>query len=345
MKVLGIDTTADDTCAAVVEDGKTIRANVIFSQSKLHEKFGGIVPQIAAFEHLKNVLPAVEAALKEAQTDFSDIDLFAVGLSPDPALNYYFISLNSAKVFSSVFKKPLIGVDHMEGHIFANFAQHPDISFPFVSLTVAGGHTILSYVTDFGRYEILGQTRDDAAGEAFDKVARLLGLGYPGGPAIDTASEMGNDSAYAFPRPMIKDGSLNFSFSGLKTAVWYLVRDLKKRFGEVLPEPIVKDIAASFRRAAVEVLVDKFFKAAKFKKVSMVILGGGVAANDLLRREIKTRGEKEGLKVFFPAKNLCTDNAVGTAVAGYYKFIRCGGDNLLTLKHYREKPLMNWDYG
>ena len=343
MKVLGIDTTADDTCAAVVEDGKTILSNVVFSQSKLHEKFGGIVPQIAAFEHLKNVLPSVEVALKKAQTDFSGIDLFAVGQSPDPALNYYFISLNSAKVFSSVFKKPLIGVDHMEGHIFANFAQHSDIVFPFVSLTVAGGHTILSFVTDFGHYEILGQTRDDAAGEAFDKVSRILGLGYPGGPAIDTASEMGNDLAYDFPRPMIKDAALDFSFSGLKTAVWYLVRDLKKGLGEVLPEPIVKDIAASFRRAAVEVLVDKLFKAAKLKKVNLVVLGGGVAANDLLRREVKTRGEKEGLKVFFPPKDLCTDNAVGTAVAGYYKFINCGGDDLLTLEHYREKPLMNWN--
>ena len=343
LKGLGIDTTADDTCAAVVEDGKRILSNIIFSQSSLHAKFGGIVPQIASYEHLRNVLPAVEAALRQSGLSLPPIDLFSVGLSPDPALSYYFTSLNTAKIFSAVFTKPLVGVDHMEGHIFANLVEHPEIKFPFVSLTVAGGHTILSYVTDFGEYEILGQTRDDAAGEAFDKVARLLSLGYPGGPAIDTASETGNDSAYDLPRPMIKDDSFDFSFSGLKTAVWYLVRDLKKGFGEVLPEPLVKDIAASFRRAAVEVLVEKLFKAAKLKKVNLVVLGGGVAANDLIRKEAKTRGGREGLKVFFPSKNLCTDNAVGTAAVGYYRFLRGGNDDLLTLKHYRERPLMNWN--
>lgn len=342
MKVLGIDTTADDTCAALVEDGRRILSNVVHSQSKLHAKFGGIVPQIASYEHLRNILPCVEAALNEAKVRLPEIDLIAFGQSPDRALSYYHISLNTAKVFAVVLGKPLVGVDHMESHILANFAVFTDLEFPFVALTVAGGHTILSYVGGFGQYEILGQTKDDAAGEAFDKVARLLNLGYPGGPVIDEAAKKGNSSAYNFPRPMIKDSSLDFSFSGLKTAVYYLIRDLKEKRGEALPLEVTYDLAASFRAAVVDVLIDKLFRALDLKKVRTIVLGGGVSANDLLRGIASKRAKEVGMKLYYPPKELCTDNAVGIAVVGYYKFKKCGGDDLLTLKHYRENPLMNW---
>ena len=207
---------------------------------------------------------------------------------------------------------------------------------------MAGGHTLLSYVSDFGSYEILGSTRDDAAGEAFDKVARLLRLGYPGGPLIDLAAEKGNEKSFVLPSPMIHDASLDFSYAGLKTAVWRLVKSLEKDYPQGLPSLMVSDIAASFRRAAVKVLVEKLFKAASIKKVGAVVLGGGVAANQLIRSEVTREGAARGLRVVLPSLKLCTDNAVGTAVAAFYKFRKCGGDDPLTLKHYRERPLMNW---
>lgn len=342
MITLGIDTTADDTCAAIVGNGKHVLSNIIFSQSSLHGKFGGIVPQIASYEHLHNVIPCVDAALRESGIDISNIDLFSVGLSPDPALSYYFISLSVAKVFSLVYKKPLVGIDHMEGHIMANFAENLDIKFPFVALTVAGGHTLLSYVSGLGEYQILGHSRDDAAGEAFDKVARLLKLGYPGGPVIDKAADKGNDESYDFPSPMIFDSSFDFSYSGLKTSVVRKVRELENNYPNGLPEDIVNNLAASFRKAAIRVLVEKLFRAVKYKNCNSVVLGGGVAANKLLRELVVDRGKEESTATYFPTVKLCTDNAVGTAIAGYYKFLKCGGDDPLTLKHYREKPLTNW---
>ncbi len=341
MKVLGLDTTADDTCAAVVADGKKIFANVVFSQSRLHEKYGGIVPQIASREHLKNILPVADEALNQAGLKLKNIDLISVGQSPDPALSYYHIGLTTAKSLAYVLKIPLVGVDHMEAHIFANVPVHPDLTFPFISLTAAGGHTILVLVKDLGRYKVLGSTRDDAAGEAFDKVARILGLGYPGGPAIDAAAALGNPKAFNFPRPMKNHKGFDFSYSGLKTAVYLQVKKMTAG-GRKLLAGEVSDLAASFRAATVDSLLDKTFKACREFGLKRVVLGGGVAANDLIRAEADRFGREKGIDIFYPPKNLCTDNAVGTATLGYHQFKKKGPDDLFKLSYFRKSPLESW---
>ena len=373
MKVLGIDTTADDTCAALVADGKTVLSNVVFSQKLLHQKYGGIVPQIASREHLRNVLPAIEAAFKESSPrvkqgqilSLENIDLIAVGQAPDPALSYYHVGLTTAKTLAYVLGKPLAGVDHMEAHIFANLAVFTDLKFPLISLTAAGGHTLLVLAHGFGRYQVLGSTLDDAAGEAFDKVARLLGLGYPGGPAIDLAAQDGDPSAYIFPRPMSQKKSYGFSYSGLKTAVYLKVKELREtsatakagsrlgwRVGSAgwrtqgrvreLTSQQVADLAASFRAAVVDSLLAKTFKACLEFGLKRVVLGGGVAANDLIRKKASDLGKVGGVQVFYPPKNLCTDNAVGTAVLGYYQYQKKGPDDLFGLSYFRKSPLEAW---
>lgn len=341
MKVLGLDTTADDTCAAVVEDGKKILANAGFSQRLLHQKYGGIVPQIASREHLKNVLPVIDAALKQSNLKLKDIDLFSVGQSPDPALSYYHTGLTTAKILAYVLNRPLVGVDHMEAHIFANFPVHPDLAFPFVSLTAAGGHTLLCLIRGFGDYQILGVTLDDAAGEAFDKVARILGLGYPGGPAIDKVAALGNPKAFSFPRPMKNHKSFDFSYSGLKTAVYLQVKKIIGG-GRKLLDKEIYDLAASFRAATVDSLLDKTFKACQQFGLKRVVLGGGVAANDLIRKQADVLGQKNKVSIFYPPKNLCTDNAVGTASLGYQQFIKKGPADLFTLSYFRKSPLESW---
>lgn len=342
MFVLAMDTTADDTCAAVVKDGKKILANVVFSQSKLHEKYGGIVPQIASREHLKNIIPVIDAALKQSKIELENIDLIAVGQSPDPALSYYHIGLTTAKMFAYILKKPLVGVDHMEAHIFANLAIFPELKFPFISLTAAGGHTLLVRAFDFGDLEILGSTLDDAAGEAFDKVARILGLGYPGGPAIDEAAALGNPKAYEFPRPMAHHKGFDFSYSGLKTSVFLKVRGLKEEGGGELATDQVNDLAASFRAATVDSLLDKTFKACREFNLKRLVLGGGVAANNLIRVQADAAGKNFGLEVYYPPKNLCTDNAVGTATLGFYQFKNKGADDPFKLSYFRQSPLEKW---
>ena len=342
MRVLGIDTTADDTCAAVVEDGKNILSNVIFSQSNLHEKYGGIVPQIASREHLKNVIPTVDSCLKEAGVKFSDVGLIAVGQSPDKALSYYHIGITTAQMFAYALKIPLVGVDHMEAHIFANVAIFPDLSFPFISLTASGGHTLLVLVTNFGEYKILGSTLDDAAGEAFDKVARLLGLAYPGGPSIDAAAANGSAKAYRFPRPMKSHKGYDFSYSGLKTSVYLKLKELEKERGGNLSSSQVADVAASFREAVVDSLLIKAFRAVEEFNIERLVLGGGVAANELIRNEAVKRGEAVGVKVYYPPKPLCTDNAVGTATLGYFQFKKKGPDDVFKLPYFRKSPLEKW---
>lgn len=342
MLVLGIDTTADDTCAAVVADGRKILSNVIHSQSVLHEKYGGIVPQIASREHLKNIIPVVDLCLKEAGIKLSDVDLISVGQSPDKALSYYHVGTTTAKMFAYVLKVPLVGVDHMESHIFANLAIFGGLTFPFISLTASGGHTLLVLAKGLGNLEILGSTLDDAAGEAFDKVARLLGLGYPGGPVIDQAASNGNPRAYEFPRPMSKHKGYNFSYSGLKTALVLKVKELEEKGRGKLTPQQVSDLAASFRAAIVDSLLDKTFKSVGEQKLNKVVLGGGVAANDLIRNQAKFQGSKLGIEVYFPPKKLCTDNAAGTATLGFYQFKKRGGDDIFKLSYFRQSPLESW---
>lgn len=339
MKVLGLDTTADDTCAAVVEDGQRILSNIVCSQSPLHAKYGGIVPQIAAYEHLRHVLPVVDEACRRAHLPLDGIDLLATGQAYDRAHTYYRVCVDTARVLARVLSKPLVGVDHVEAHVCVNFTVHPELSYPFVCLTVAGGHTILALARGQGEYQLLGQTRDDAAGEAFDKVARILGFGYPGGPVIDLAAEKGNPRAFPFKSPLIDHQGFDFSYAGLKTAVLYEVSRLKKGFGSSLPEGVVWDLAASFRQAAVAVLVTKLFQAAVRFGVKRVVLGGGVAANKRLRQMVDEGGRQRGLVVYYPPSVLCTDNAVGTAALGYSQFKIQGGDELLNLSYFRESVL------
>lgn len=344
MLVLGIDTTADDTCAAVVSQGRTVVANLVFSQSPLHEKFGGIVPQIAAAEHLRNILPVVDGALRRAGVGVKDLGLIAVGQSPDPALAYYYVGHLTAKALAYVCHLPLVGVDHMEAHVFANLAVFPELRFPFVSLTAAGGHTLLVIAKDFGRYRVLGSTLDDAAGEAFDKVARILGLGYPGGPAIDRAARDGKSQAFDFPRPMIRHPGYNFSYSGLKTAVNLKVKKLRQDNGRRgnLTVGQVRDLAASFRAAVVDSLLLKALKAVEEFSLKRLVLGGGVAANDLIRERAQELSRERDLTVYYPPKELCTDNAVGTAVLGYYQFRKRGADDLFKLSYFRKSPFEPW---
>lgn len=342
MLVLGIDTTADDTCAAVVEDGQKILSNVVHSQAKLHEKYGGIVPQIASREHLKNIIPVADLALKEAGCRLKDVGLIAVGQSPDKALSYYQIGITTAKMFAHSLKIPLVGIDHMEGHIFANLATFAGLSFPFISLTASGGHTLLILAKGLGSYEILGSTLDDAAGEAFDKVARLLRLGYPGGPAIDKAAGPGNPKAFNFPRPMKNHSGFDFSYSGLKTALVLKVKQLREAGKGELTEAQVNDLAAGFRAAIVDSLLDKTFKSVREFNLERVVLGGGVAANDLIRLQAEETGREMRIEVFYPPKKLCTDNAVGTASLGYFQYQKKGPDDIFRLSYFRKSPLEPW---
>lgn len=352
MFTLGIDTTADDTCAAIVVGGHKILSNTIFSQSKLHEKYGGIVPQIASREHLKNIIPVIDVSLKEADLKLSDIDLISVGQSPDKALSYYHVGITTAKMFSYVLGIPLVGVDHMEAHVFANLAIFPDIQFPFISLTASGGHTLLTKVSDFGDYRILGSTLDDAAGEAFDKVARLLGLTYPGGPSIDKAAIGGDSKAYKFPRPMKGHKGYDFSYSGLKTSVYLKVRELlserrllddfKESPSKGLTEKEIRDLAASFRAAVIDSLLIKTFRAVEEFGVERLVLGGGVAANELIRSEAEEKGNSLGVRVYYPPRPLCTDNAVGIATLGYYQYKKKGPDDIFKLSYFRKSPLEPW---
>lgn len=331
MRILGIETSCDETAAAVVDDGRVMRSNVIASQVKVHAQFGGIVPEVAARQHLVLLGPIVERALADAGTDWPEIDALAVTRGPGLA-GSLLVGLNFAKALALARGLPLIGVNHMEGHVYANWLL-PGVepSFPLLCLLVSGAHTDLILMRDHGVYRLLGRTRDDAAGEAFDKVARLLGLGYPGGPAIQRAAAEGDPTAFAFPRAMLRQG-YDFSFSGLKTAV---LRAVERLSGAVAPgqrsglSPAaaarqdlaarlpIADLAASFQQAVVEVLVEKTCRAAARFRVRQVAVGGGVAANALLRAELPRR---LGQPVLFPPLPLCTDNAAMIAACGFYRY-------------------------
>jgi N6-L-threonylcarbamoyladenine synthase len=314
--ILALETSCDETSAAVVADGATIRSNLISSQISAHRKFGGVVPEIASRKHLEAIGPVVRAALAEAGIGFADLD--AIAVVPGPGLvGALLVGVAVAKALAYALRLPLIGVHHIEGHIYANFLAHPDMEFPLLCLVVSGGHSSLVFMKEHGNFELLGQTRDDAAGEAFDKVARALALGYPGGPAIERLAVGGNPEAIAFPRARL-GGSLDFSFSGLKTAVLNYVHRAREAGGEIgLP-----DLAASFQQAVVDVLVEKTVRAARERGVPTIALAGGVAANQALRRELTARGNGEGIRVCCPPVNLCTDNAAMVGCAAYYRHLR-----------------------
>lgn len=318
MLILGIDTSCDETAAAVVIDGKTILSNVVSSQVDIHKRYGGVVPELASRSHIETISPIVEKALGDAKIEVADLSAIAVTKGPG-LVGSLLVGVSFAKALSYSAGIPLVGVNHIEGHIASIFLE-VKVSFPFISLVVSGGHTVLYYVKNFGEYEELGRTRDDAAGEAFDKVAKILNLGYPGGPIIDQISLKGNPHAVKFPRPYLPN-SFDFSFSGLKTAVVNYMRDIEKlgHFPRKKEKEIgIADIAASFQQAVIDVLVYKALKAADKKNVRRIVLSGGVAANSGLRREITEKAKDKGLEVFIPRPDLCTDNAAMIAAIGYH---------------------------
>lgn len=328
MLILGIDTSCDDTSVAVVKEGKKILSNIISSQEYIHKKYGGVVPELACRKHLENINSIIEEAGRIAGVGFSSLDGIAVTRGPG-LVGALLIGVMTAKSLAYIYDLPLIGVNHIEAHIFANFLEFSSLKPPFVSLVISGGHTDLIYFHDFGRYKVLGRTRDDAVGEAFDKVSKLLNLGYPGGPLIDRLSKEGDPKRIRFPRPFL-ERSWDFSFSGLKTAVMNYVASGKKICS-------VADIVASFQQSVIEVLTAKVIKAAKKMKVKKIVLGGGVASNSALRRYLKEKATSEHIKVYFPAPILCTDNGAIVACVGYYKMKKYFKDG--RSKHFSLKQL------
>jgi len=317
IKILSIETSCDETCAAVVADGAEILSNVISSQVEIHKKFGGVVPEVASRRHLELINGVIQKALDEAGLDFQALD--AVGVTYGPGLaGALLVGVAAAKSVACALDIPLLAVNHLEGHVYANFLVQPDLSFPLICLVASGGHTDLVLMERHGSFQLTGCTRDDAAGEAFDKVARTLGLGYPGGPLIDKLAQGGKEEAIPLPRAYLEEGTLDFSFSGLKTAVVNYLR----RAGQRGEEVNMKDLAASFQKAVVDVLVDKTLQAAEKYGVNAVLLAGGVAANGRLRSHLKAQAGQQMRPVIYPPPLLCTDNAAMIGCAAYYKFLR-----------------------
>jgi N6-L-threonylcarbamoyladenine synthase len=316
--VLGIETSCDETAAAVVEDARRILSSVVSSQAAVHAPYGGVVPELASRHHVENIVPVIESAIRDSGVAFPD--LAAVAVTQGPGLvGSLLVGVQAAKGIALVHGRPLVPVHHVAGHVEAAFLAHGDLPLPALALVVSGGHTSLYDVPEEGLYRLLGRTRDDAAGEAFDKVAKLLGLGYPGGPAIDRLAEGANDAAVEFPVARIKDGRADFSFSGIKTAVLLHVR--REGIPPVVDPrdvpPRVRDLVASFQRAVVQALVRGLVKAARERRPRSLILAGGVAANTRLRREAERAAHELGLPIFIPPLALTTDNAAMIAAAGF----------------------------
>jgi N6-L-threonylcarbamoyladenine synthase len=325
LKILALETSCDETSAAVVADGTEVMSNIISSQIDVHRKFGGVVPEVASRKHLELMNQVMEEALTAAGLKFEDLAAVAVTYGPG-LVGALLVGVSAAKAIAYGLDIPLVGVNHLEGHIYANFLCEPGLDFPLLCLVVSGGHTDLVHIAGHGDCRVIGRTRDDAAGEAFDKVARVIGLGYPGGPLIDRLAREGNPKAISLPRAYLEEGSLDFSFSGLKSAVIYTLQRAEQRGQEINKS----DLAASFQQALIDVLVDKTFNAAKDIGVSTILLAGGVAANSGLRLAITQRAAKSGYRVVIPPPVLCTDNAAMVACAGYYKLLR-GATAPLTL--------------
>ncbi|MCX6527751.1 MAG: tRNA (adenosine(37)-N6)-threonylcarbamoyltransferase complex transferase subunit TsaD [Actinobacteria bacterium] len=307
--ILGIETSCDETAAAVVLGGNDILSSVVSSQIDIHARFGGVVPEVASRAHLESIIPVIQEAVHSAGIDPSRIDAVAATVGPG-LIGALLVGVSAAKALALVWDKPFVGVNHMEAHLYAGLLDDPTLEFPLVVLLVSGGHTMLVEMIGHGTYRLLGRTIDDAAGEAYDKVARYLDLGYPGGPAIDAAAELGNPEAINFPRAMMHDG-LNFSFSGLKTSVINYVRKN--------PDVSNIDVAASFQAAVVDVLVAKTIMAAQQVGAVGVVLGGGVAANSRLRAQLQSQGQLNGFRVAVPSRAMCTDNAAMIAAAAWHR--------------------------
>ncbi|MDW7672981.1 MAG: tRNA (adenosine(37)-N6)-threonylcarbamoyltransferase complex transferase subunit TsaD [Bacillota bacterium] len=315
--VLAIETSCDETSVAIIKDGNQVLVNLISSQISTHQQFGGVVPEVASRKHIESISLLVEEALKEA--GIQPEELSAVAVTNGPGLvGALLVGVSFAKAYAFALGKPLLGVNHILGHIYANFLEHPNIELPVVCLVVSGGHTHLLYIKEHGEYQVIGRTRDDAAGEAFDKIARAMGLGYPGGPMIDKISKAGDIKAFDFPRAWLEPSSLDFSFSGVKSAVLNLLNSASMK-GQTLKE---EDIAASFQEAIIDVLVTKAFAAVDETGVKSLLLAGGVAANSRLRQQLGSIGEQRGIKVYYPAPVLCTDNAAMIGAAAYYQLIK-----------------------
>lgn len=314
--ILSIESSCDETSAAVVVNGREVLSNIIASQIDTHKKFGGVVPEVASRMHIEVISGVVEEALKEANVTLDQID--AIGVTYGPGLvGALLVGLQFAKGLAFASKKTLIGVNHIEGHISANYIQHKDLKPPFVSLVVSGGHTFIVHVKDYGQYEVIGQTRDDAAGEAYDKVARALGLGYPGGPKIDKLSKEGNPNAIEFPKAKFQEDTLDFSFSGVKSSVLNYLNKCNMQNVEVNKA----DVAASFQKAVVDVLTENVLLTCKRKNIDKIAIAGGVASNSALRENLISIAGKRGIDVLFPDMILCTDNAAMIGSAAYFNLV------------------------
>lgn len=315
--ILAIETSCDETAAAVVKNGRYVMSNVISTQIELHKKYGGVVPEIASRMHIQNINPVIQEALDKADVTLDDID--AIGVTYGPGLvGALLVGVVEAKAIAFAKQKPLVGVHHIEGHIAANYIEDPGLIPPFICLIVSGGHSHLVNVKDYGEYEILGRTRDDAAGEAFDKVARAIGLGYPGGPKIDKLAQEGNSHAIEFPRASVQDCVYDFSFSGVKSAVLNYLNSCQMKNIQINKA----DIAASFQAAVVDVLVEKTVKLANEKGSEIIALAGGVAANQGLRKAMAKACEENGITLKYPSISLCTDNAAMIGSAAYFDYIK-----------------------
>ena len=312
MLVLGVETSCDDTAAAVLKDGRTILANVVSSQDQVHGPYGGVVPELASRQHIQNIMPIVDGALNQAGAALADLDGIAVTYGPG-LVGSLLVGLSLVKGMSFRSGIPYVGVNHLEAHLLAIQLEH-DIAFPYIALLASGGHTLLYCVRGVGDYVHLGGTRDDAAGEAFDKVAKMMGLGYPGGRIIDRLAQSGNAKAIRFPRARLKSGPYEFSFSGIKTAVWHFLKSLPD--SEIQARQA--DIAASFQEAVTDMLVRPTIKAAMANGVGRIVLSGGVAANSRLRAKMKEEAGTAGMDAFFPAPKFCTDNGAMIALTGYH---------------------------
>lgn len=330
MKILGIDTSCDETAAAVVADGRAVLSNVVASQVEVHQEYGGIVPELASRKHIEAINYIVSRALAAADVTFKDLEAIAVTNRPG-LIGALLVGVAAAKSLAYCHNLPLLGINHIEGHIYANFMVHDHLAFPHICLTVSGGHTLLVEVHEGWQYRVLGSTQDDAAGEVYDKVAKYLGLGFPGGKVIDDLAQKGDPTAIKFPRPLRSSGDYQFSFSGIKTSVRYfvekarragvLVEDGQADVMDMSPDKVtIEDIAASFQAAVVDVLVYKSVRAAKSTGASAITLTGGVAANSQLRASLKTAAAEIGAEVYYPPMSLCTDNGAMIAGIAYQKY-------------------------